>query len=55
MKRWLTRMALELIGQSGLGHSFDTLTDDSVVHPFAVAVENLTWVPIHKATREVEN
>jgi hypothetical protein len=55
MKRWLTRMALELIGQSGLGHSFDTLADESVVHPFALAAENLTWVPIRKATRKVEN
>ncbi|KAH6912732.1 cytochrome P450 [Coprinopsis sp. MPI-PUGE-AT-0042] len=40
MKRWLTRMALELIGQSGLGHSFDPLTEESVGHPFALAAEN---------------
>ncbi|KAH6912733.1 cytochrome P450 [Coprinopsis sp. MPI-PUGE-AT-0042] len=44
MKRWLTRTALELIGQSGLGYSFDTLTDDSVLHPFALAAEN--FIPV---------
>ncbi|KAJ6544810.1 cytochrome P450 [Mycena vulgaris] len=27
---WMTRTALELVGQAGLGHSFDTLTDDEV-------------------------
>ncbi|KAF8198596.1 cytochrome P450 [Pholiota molesta] len=30
---WMTRTALELIGQSGLGYSFDGLTEDSVPHP----------------------
>ncbi|KAH9481363.1 Cytochrome P450 monooxygenase 91 [Psilocybe cubensis] len=30
---WMTRLALELIGQSGLGYSFDALTEDAVRHP----------------------
>ena len=41
MKQWLNRMALELIGQSGLGHSFDTLTDDAAVHPVCTAMADL--------------
>ncbi|KAJ7216239.1 cytochrome P450 [Mycena rebaudengoi] len=27
---WMSRTALELVGQAGLGHSFDTLVDDAV-------------------------
>ncbi|KAF8957107.1 cytochrome P450 [Flammula alnicola] len=38
---WMTRTALELIGQSGLGYSFDPLTEDAVPHPFSEAVKNL--------------
>ncbi|KAJ6544798.1 cytochrome P450 [Mycena vulgaris] len=30
MLLWISRTALELVGQAGLGHSFDTLTDDEV-------------------------
>ncbi|KAF8956301.1 cytochrome P450 [Flammula alnicola] len=40
--KWMTRTALELIGQSGLGYSFDPLTEDAVPHPFSEAVKNLT-------------
>ena len=29
MLDWMSRTALELIGQSGLGHSFDPLTEDA--------------------------
>lgn len=39
---WTTRLALELIGQSGLGYSFDDLTEDSKPHPYAVAAKQLT-------------
>ncbi|KAF8968283.1 cytochrome P450 [Flammula alnicola] len=38
---WMTRTALELIGQSGLGYSFDPLTEDAVPHPFSEAAKNL--------------
>ncbi|KAJ3499659.1 hypothetical protein NLJ89_g10072 [Agrocybe chaxingu] len=36
---WMSRLALELIGQSGLGTSFDTLTTDAQPHPFGVAAK----------------
>ena len=35
---WMSRTALELIGQSGLGHSFDPLTD-ATLHPFASMIK----------------
>jgi len=38
---WVTRTALELVGQSGLGYSFDTLTDDAVPHPFSKSVKRM--------------
>jgi len=40
----MSRTALELIGQSGFGYSFDGLTEDCVPHPFADAVKRLEWV-----------
>ena len=36
---WMTRTALELIGQSGFGYSFDDLAEDSVPSPYAVSVK----------------
>ncbi|KAF8640256.1 hypothetical protein AX16_010151 [Volvariella volvacea WC 439] len=38
---WMTRTALELIGQSGLGYSFDTLVDGAAPHIYAVSVKEL--------------
>ncbi|KAF9565205.1 cytochrome P450 [Agrocybe pediades] len=38
---WMGRTALELIGQSGLGVSFDSLEEDSNPHKFAVAAKSL--------------
>ncbi|KAF8199601.1 cytochrome P450 [Pholiota molesta] len=38
---WMTRTALELIAQSGLGYSFDPLTEDAVPHPFSTSVKEL--------------
>ncbi|KAF9533506.1 cytochrome P450 [Crepidotus variabilis] len=38
---WMSRTALELLGQSGFGHSFDSLTEDEETHPFATAVKRL--------------
>jgi hypothetical protein len=40
----MTRTALELIAQSGLGYSIDTLADDSYVHPFSTAVKQMMYV-----------
>lgn len=41
---WISRAALELIAQSGLGCSLDSLTEDAVVHPYTTAVREL--VPV---------
>ncbi|KAJ2922915.1 hypothetical protein H1R20_g14187, partial [Candolleomyces eurysporus] len=41
MLSWMTRTALELIGQSGLGYSFDPLTEDGQEHPFSTSVKEL--------------
>ncbi|CAA7267173.1 unnamed protein product [Cyclocybe aegerita] len=41
---WMTRTALELVGQSGFGFSFDPLTDDGVPHPYSAAAKRL--VPV---------
>lgn len=35
----MARMALELIGQSGMGYSFDSLTEDAEEHPYCRAVK----------------
>ncbi|KAF5316586.1 hypothetical protein D9619_006513 [Psilocybe cf. subviscida] len=36
---WVSRTTLELIGQTGLGYSFDSLTEDAVPHSYSVAVK----------------
>lgn len=41
---WFTRTALELISQSGLGHSFDSLAEGSDVHPYSTAAKQLMYV-----------
>ncbi|PPQ65281.1 hypothetical protein CVT26_000241, partial [Gymnopilus dilepis] len=41
---WMTRTALELIGQSGLGYSFDPLTEDAVAHPYSISTKQ--FVPV---------
>ena len=43
MSAWMGRTALELIGQAGLGHSFDPLVADSP-DEFARLVKSLTYV-----------
>ena len=40
----MTRTALELIGQSGLGYSFDPLTEDGVPHSYSTTVKLFTYV-----------
>jgi cytochrome P450 len=40
MLEWFTRTALELVGQGGLGHSFDSLKG-STVNPYSKAIKNL--------------
>ncbi|KAF8896616.1 cytochrome P450 [Infundibulicybe gibba] len=39
--QWMTRTALELIGQSGLGYSFDSLEDEVSTHPYCKSVKEL--------------
>ncbi|KAK7038700.1 hypothetical protein VNI00_010584 [Paramarasmius palmivorus] len=41
MLSWLSRTALELVGQSGLGYSFDPLTDEECAHPYPMALKGL--------------
>ncbi|KAG0706187.1 cytochrome P450 [Suillus ampliporus] len=40
MLEWLNRTALELVGQSGLGYSFDCLKEGYTI-PYSIAVKNL--------------
>lgn len=46
MLGWMGRTALELIGQGGLGHSFDPLTRD-VADDFADSVKAYLYVFPH--------
>ncbi|KAG5636862.1 hypothetical protein H0H81_006584 [Sphagnurus paluster] len=39
--QWMTRAALEMIGQSGLGYSFDSLEDEESENPYTKAVKEL--------------
>jgi len=41
MLSWTSRTALELIGQAGLGYSFDTLQDDAAAHPYSGILKKL--------------
>jgi hypothetical protein len=42
MLEWLNRTALELVGQSGLGYSFDCLKE-GYINPYSAAVKNLVY------------
>lgn len=41
---FMTRAALELIGQAGIGYSFDTLEEDEPTHPYCKAAVGLMWI-----------
>ncbi|KAF9565188.1 cytochrome P450 [Agrocybe pediades] len=41
MLSWASRTALELIGQCGIGYSFDPLTEDEPNHPYILAAKAL--------------
>ncbi|KAK7466277.1 hypothetical protein VKT23_005005 [Stygiomarasmius scandens] len=41
MLSWMSRTALELIGQAGLGYSFDSLEDEAVTHPYVKTMKQL--------------
>ncbi|KAJ4474815.1 cytochrome P450 [Lentinula aciculospora] len=38
---WMGRTALELIGHTGLGYSFDPLVDEDSAHPYAEVIKDL--------------
>jgi len=40
---WMTRTALELVGQSGLGYSFDNLTEDEIPHRYTQSAKQLMY------------
>ncbi|OJT08227.1 Cytochrome P450 94A1 [Trametes pubescens] len=40
MLEWMGRTALEIIGQAGMGHSFDSLTTDDATDPFTRAAKD---------------
>lgn len=44
MLQWMGRTALELIGQGGLGYSFDPLTKN-VMNEFAETIKQVAYVP----------
>jgi len=46
---WMTRVALELIGQGGLGYSFDPLTEDGKKHVLCKAANEVGCVPLDVA------
>ena len=53
MLAWMTRTALELIGQAGLGYSFDPLVADSP-DEFALAVKSFGYAhhyPLFSVTK----
>lgn len=47
MLHWMTRISLEMIGQSGMGYSFDSLKDDADsadIHPYSRSVKRFGYV-----------
>jgi hypothetical protein len=40
----MTRTALELVGQAGIGYSFDPLVTDEVPE-YILSVKRMQWVP----------
>ncbi|KAJ7170583.1 cytochrome P450 [Mycena crocata] len=54
MLLWMSRTALELVGQAGLGYSFDTLKDDEIA-PYVRSIKNLqiTMTRMAIATRYI--
>ncbi|KAJ3838143.1 cytochrome P450 [Lentinula raphanica] len=38
---WMGRTALEIMGQAGLGYSFDPLTDEETAHPYSRVIKEL--------------
>lgn len=45
MSEWVSRVALETVGQTILGYSFDPL-DSPAINPYTAAVKELMYEPI---------
>lgn len=43
---WLSRISLELIGQAGIGVSFDTLSETSPPNEYMLAAKQLMYVSL---------
>ncbi|KAH0590055.1 hypothetical protein H2248_000230 [Termitomyces sp. 'cryptogamus'] len=50
---WMSRAALEMIGQSGLGYSFDPLVEGATPHPFCEAAKAFSPTT-HKMSLEIQ-
>ncbi|EIW55291.1 cytochrome P450 [Trametes versicolor FP-101664 SS1] len=50
MLEWMGRTALEIIGQAGMGHSFDSLTTDDATDPFTRAAKDYLYMMIVRQT-----
>jgi len=44
MLNWMGRTALELVGQAGLGYSFDSMTEDAAPHKYVADMKGLLFV-----------
>ncbi|KAH9847438.1 cytochrome P450 [Lenzites betulinus] len=56
MLEWMGRTALEIIGQAGIGYSFDPLTSDDATDPFTMAAMDflpLTFSPEMMVIRQI--
>ena len=53
MLDWMGRTALELVGQAGLGWSFDPLVEDTVDNNLGTAVKSIMYVRVHHLLRSL--
>ncbi|KAH9485689.1 Cytochrome P450 monooxygenase 91 [Psilocybe cubensis] len=49
---WMTRLAMEIIGQSGLGYTFDDLTENGVQHEYVVVSKRLVTMQGNEFIRD---
>jgi len=54
MLTWMSRTALELIGESGLGYSFDSMASEVAEHEYSKTIKNLVFVSFHNYMCSVE-
>jgi len=44
---WMTRTAMEVIAQAGIGISFDSLAEDAIPHEYSIAARNFVYVSLY--------